>query len=62
MKKFIILLVICTLLAAFYNLLELYVGDNWISVSIFVFLLFLGRLILYFYRKRKNIHDNWFDI
>ena len=46
-------------IAYFYNILEKYFGDTWLTVGIFGFVLVSLRLGLYLYRRSKGIKDTW---
>ncbi|MCQ3001623.1 hypothetical protein NLO98_17875 [Pseudomonas syringae] len=60
-KYFLIMTAVAILVAYFYNLLEKYLGDTWLTVGFFAVVLILLRVGLYLYRRSKGIKDNYLD-
>lgn len=59
MKYFLIMTAIAIPVAYFYNVLERHLGDTWLTVGIFAFVLISLRVALYLYRRSKGIKDTW---
>lgn len=60
-KYFLIMTAVAILVAYFYNLLEKYFGDTWLTVGVFAVVLIFLRGGLYLYRRFKGIKDNYLD-
>lgn len=59
LKYLLGMLAVAIVCAFFYNMLETYLGDTWLTVGIFVVVLITLRAGLYFYRRSKGIKDTW---
>lgn len=60
-KYFLIMTAVAIPVAYFYNLLEKYFGDTWMTVGVFAVVLIFLRVGLYLYRRTKGIKDNYLD-
>ncbi|HEY0288390.1 MAG TPA: hypothetical protein VGC62_15480 [Pseudomonas sp.] len=45
--------------AILYNVLEVYLGDTWLTAGVFSIVLISLRIGLYLYRRSKGIKDTW---
>ena len=61
MIRFIKIFLIFVPFAFLYRYLESRYGDSWNTVLVFLAILIFARVILYFYRRAKNIPDNFHD-
>lgn len=60
-KYFLIMTAVAIPVAYFYNLLEKYLGDTWMTVGVFAVVLIFLRVGLYLYRRSKGIKDNYLN-
>lgn len=60
-KYFLIMTAVAIPVAYFYNLLEKYFGDTWMTVGVFAVVLIFLRVGLYLYRRSKRIKDNYLN-
>lgn len=58
-KYTLLILAFAIACAIFYNTLEYFFGDTWVTVGIFCVVLIALRAGLYFYRRSKGIKDSW---
>ena len=61
MKAFILLFLFFIPIAFFYDYLDKKTDGSWWDGAVIAVILIMGRIILYIYRKNKNIRDDYFD-
>jgi hypothetical protein len=60
-KRFFLFFAISLPFAFLAEFLEVRLGDSWWAVFVFCMVLFLARILVYFYRKNKGIPDNFHE-
>ena len=61
MKKYFLLLLICIPIVLLDKVLDFYIKNPWVSLSVFFIILVIGRILLFLYRKSKGIKDAYLD-